>query len=174
MNVWDYYRRQNAPIMTTKVYDCGISSISVQPRGRKVAIGSDDGSVSILEMSSALYETPEDEKIVISNMLDRETRREKNLEMRQLQRQRNIKERARELANVKPPFDPEAAWPEETQKSIEEAVAAFDKIMADEEAREAREADAAAAAAAASGAAEGAEGAAAEEGEAAAEEPAAE
>merc|ERR1711966_605351 len=104
MDVWDYHYQQNDPIFTTKVYDYSISSVAIQNQGRLVAVGSEEGTTSVLELSSALYESPPDEKLAIAAMFERETKREKNLEVRLIQKQRAKKEKERAAANVTEEF----------------------------------------------------------------------
>ena len=93
LDVWDYYHKQNEPTFSTKVSDAGLASIKVQAAGKLVALGSLDGTVTVLQLSRGLYEQQKDEKSVVSQMFERELRREKNLELRYIQRKRDEKER---------------------------------------------------------------------------------
>lgn len=125
LDVWDYYYKQNVPIFTTKVGENSISSIAVQNQGRLLAVGSEEGTTSVLELSSALHDLQPNEKQVIADMFERETKREKNLEMRMIQKNREHKDKARAAATVKVEFDPEAEWDEIVQARIKEAEDAF-------------------------------------------------
>jgi dynein intermediate chain 2 len=80
MDVWDYHYKQNEPTFSTKVSECPLTSIRVQSHGELVAIGSDDGTTTILQLNRALSELQHGEKASMAVMLDRETRREKNLD----------------------------------------------------------------------------------------------
>jgi len=133
MDVWDYHFKQNDPIFSTKVYDAGISSVSIQHHGKLVAVGSEEGTTSVLELSSALYHSPHEEKTNIANMFERETKREKNLEVRLIQKRREQKEKERAAGTVQEEFNPEAEWPEEVQARLKEAEEAFYKDMQKEE-----------------------------------------
>lgn len=94
LDVWDYYHKQNDPTFSTKVCaDAGLASIKVQSAGKMVALGSMDGTVTVLQLSRGLYEPQKDEKSIMAATFERELRREKNLEMRYIQRKRDEKER---------------------------------------------------------------------------------
>lgn len=136
MDVWDYHYKQNEPIFTTKVYEHGITSVSIQHHGKYIAVGSEQGTTSVLELSSALYHSPPDEKLNIQNMFDRETKREKNLEVRLIQKIRAQKERERLAANVPEEFDPSAEWPEDVQTKLKEAEESFFNAIKEEEKEE--------------------------------------
>jgi len=92
LDVWDYYHKQSDPTFSTKVGDAGLTSIKVQSSGRHVALGAVDGSVTVLQLSRGLWEPQKDEKAAIASMFERELRREKNLDMRYIQRKREEKE----------------------------------------------------------------------------------
>jgi dynein intermediate chain 2, axonemal len=87
LDVWDILYRQNAPAYSHKVADHPLSCISVQGTaqaggGRLLAIGDVNGTVSLLEVSENLAVPPPSEKVGISAMFDRESKREENLEKR--------------------------------------------------------------------------------------------
>lgn len=87
LDVWDILYRQNAPAYSHKVADHPLSCLSVQGTaqsggGRLLAVGDVNGTVSLLEMSENLAVPPPSEKVGISSMFDRESKREENLEKR--------------------------------------------------------------------------------------------
>lgn len=86
VDIWDYYYRQNAVAYSHKVGDHALSSISVQGTtqggGRLVAVGDVNGTVSLLEVCESLAVPQSNEKMAILGMLERESKREKNLEKR--------------------------------------------------------------------------------------------
>lgn len=87
LDVWDILYRQTAPAYSHKVADHPLSCISVQGTaqsggGRLLAIGDVNGTVSLLEVSENLAAPPPSEKVGISAMFDRESKREENLEKR--------------------------------------------------------------------------------------------
>lgn len=97
LNVWDYYNSQNEMSYSHKIGNSALSAISIEGNtlggGKLVAVGDVDGSVNILEVSDCLATPQAHEKSIISNMFERESKREKNLEVRE----REIK-RAKALA----------------------------------------------------------------------------
>jgi dynein intermediate chain 2 len=56
---------------------CLVSSLSFS-----FVTGAADGSVTVLQMSRSLSEAQKDEKLAIQALFERETKREKNLELR--------------------------------------------------------------------------------------------
>lgn len=148
MDVWDLFYKHNAPCYTTKVCEQPLCSISVQQDGSLIALGSKDGSVSVLRISKGLSKQQPGEKAAIAAMFERETRREKNLDMRLIQRKAREKEKARQLKDQKPPFDPtQEVTDEETLNLIAEAEEEFRKKMekftskASDQAEEAKQPD---------------------------------
>merc|ERR1711988_2038140 len=84
VDIWDYFYRQNEVAYTHKVGDEPLSSIEVSAAaGRLVAVGDVVGTVSLLEVCESLATSQANEKNAISNMFDRETKQEKNLEVRE-------------------------------------------------------------------------------------------
>ncbi|KAG1662467.1 hypothetical protein FOA52_009675 [Chlamydomonas sp. UWO 241] len=80
MDVWDLYYKHNEPTLTVQVSDSPLTAFAAHDSGSMVAVGTADGSINILQMSSGLSEMALNEKSAINNMFDRETAREKNLE----------------------------------------------------------------------------------------------
>lgn len=91
MDVWDFFYKQNDPVYSTKVGESGLSSIKVQNDGRLVAVGSVDGSTTLLQVCNSLSTPQNNEKQSITQMFERENRREKNLEIRAMQIRRERK-----------------------------------------------------------------------------------
>jgi dynein intermediate chain 2 len=88
VDIWDYYYRQNEVAYSHKVGEAGLSSIAIEGSqqkggGRLVAVGDVNGTVSLLELCESLAVPQSNEKVAISGMLDRETKREKNLEIQE-------------------------------------------------------------------------------------------
>ncbi|KAJ1445521.1 WD40-repeat-containing domain protein [Pelagophyceae sp. CCMP2097] len=83
VDIWDYFYRQNEVAYSHKVGDAPLSSIAVSNgSGRLVAVGDAHGTVSLLEVCESLAAPQANEKGAIASMLDRETKQEKNLELR--------------------------------------------------------------------------------------------
>merc|ERR1711968_322166 len=86
VDIWDFFYSQNEVAYSHKVGDAALSSISVQGTtqsgGHLVAVGDVNGTVSLLEVCDSLAVPQSNEKAAIGGMLDREQKREKNLESR--------------------------------------------------------------------------------------------
>lgn len=101
LNAWDFYHRQDEVAYTYKIGNASLSSIDIQGNsqgggGKLVCVGDVNGAVSLLDVSDSLARPQQGEKAGINNIFERETRREKNLEVRE----REMK-RARALAEEK-------------------------------------------------------------------------
>jgi len=84
LDIWDYFYRQNEVAYSHKVGELPLASVSVnQHTGKLVAVGDVGGTVSLLEVCDSLAVAQPNEKMAIMNMLDRETKQEKNLELRE-------------------------------------------------------------------------------------------
>mmetsp|Transcript_5082 Transcript_5082/g.7878 ORF Transcript_5082/g.7878 Transcript_5082/m.7878 type:complete len:595 (-) Transcript_5082:83-1867(-) len=82
LDIWDYFFKQNDPTLSLQVCDGGLHSLRVQDHGKLVAVGSNDGTTTLLELCDGLCVPQQNEKQSILQMLERETKREKNLETR--------------------------------------------------------------------------------------------
>ena len=54
MDAWDILYQQRHPILSFKVSDTSLNTVKVQNDGFMVAVGSNDGNVSMLELSGSL------------------------------------------------------------------------------------------------------------------------
>ncbi|KAG1927211.1 dynein intermediate chain 2, axonemal [Pimephales promelas] len=93
LDVWDILFKQNGPTLSLKVCDEALYSIRVQDNGRYLGCGSQLGTTTLLEISSGLCTLQKNEKALVSEMFERETKREKILEARH--REMRLKERSR-------------------------------------------------------------------------------
>ena len=82
LDVWDYFYKQNDPALSVQVTDKALTSINVQDTGRLVTVGAADGSTTLLELCEGLVVPQPNEKQGVGQMFERETKREKNLELR--------------------------------------------------------------------------------------------
>lgn len=170
VDVWDLFYKQSDPIFSTKVGEAGITTIAVQQQGKHIALGAEDGSTTVIEISESLYKPQPDEKNVLAALFERETKREKNLELRAIQKKRD----AREAEKQKPveAFNAEDDEDEETKAMLKKVEDDFFAMVQAFEQQETAEPAAETAAEGGETAGEGGEGAAegaAEEGEPAAE-----
>ena len=65
-----------------QVDDDGLFTVKMQDQGSLLATGSVDGSVYMLELCEGLAVMQQNEKSSVNQMLERESKREKNLEAR--------------------------------------------------------------------------------------------
>jgi len=99
LDIWDIFSKQNDPTLTIQVDTEGLNCLRIQEAGSLVATGTVDGSVYMLEMSEGLAAIQQNEKPLVMAMLERESKREKNLEAR-AKELRAKEKRAAELANA--------------------------------------------------------------------------
>jgi dynein intermediate chain 2 len=87
VDVWDITHSQNEVAYSHKVSDAALSSISIegntQGGGKLVAVGDVNGTVSMLEVCDSLAVPQMNEKSNVNAIFERETKREKNLEVRE-------------------------------------------------------------------------------------------
>ena len=87
VDVWDISHNQNEVAYSHKVSDASLTSISIegntQSGGKLVAIGDANGIVSLLEVCDSLAQPQHNEKAAVNAIFERETKREKNLEVRE-------------------------------------------------------------------------------------------
>lgn len=80
LDVWDILFKQKDPTLSLKVCDEALYSIRVQNKESLVCCGSQLGTVKLLRMSPSLFRLKKNEKTLVSEMFERETRRGKALE----------------------------------------------------------------------------------------------
>lgn len=81
IDVWDFFYRQNEVAYSQKVSDSPLTSISVNQS--MAAIGDADGTVSMMQLCRTLYDytLQPKEKEIMQTIFERESRREKALEV---------------------------------------------------------------------------------------------
>ena len=117
LDVWDYFYKQNDPTLSLQVDGDGLRSVRMQDQGSLLATGSVDGSIYMLELCEGLAVMQSNEKNSVNQMLERESKREKNLEARAKelkQKENKAREAAAGEAVEKTPW-------EESVKAIEES-----------------------------------------------------
>ena len=67
-DVWDYMFKQNDPTLTVQVCNSPIHAIKVQDHGKLIAVGAQDGSTTILELSDSLSKLQNNEKSIFSQV----------------------------------------------------------------------------------------------------------
>ena len=134
LDIWDFAFKQNTPTLPAiRVSDAALQSIRVTNAGL-VGVGAADGSTTVLEISESLSTPQASEKSSIMQMLDREMKREKNLEARAKElKQKEKRERAqKEQQSAEETHDANADMPE-----VEKAFFAAVGMSADGEAPDA-------------------------------------
>jgi len=80
ISTWDYYYRMNEVSLTTKVSDAALTAVSIPSSGNLMAVGDSDGVISLMQLCDSLVQAAPNEKNIVGQMFERETKREKNLE----------------------------------------------------------------------------------------------
>ena len=92
LDAWDYYYRQNEPAFSQKISDNYLTTLCIKPltnpqnpnESNLIAVGDSEGIVNMMELSDSLccYTTNSQkvEKDALFSLLEREYKREKNLE----------------------------------------------------------------------------------------------
>ncbi|XP_037073887.1 dynein intermediate chain 3, ciliary-like [Pollicipes pollicipes] len=80
VDVWDILYQQRLPVLTVQVGDSQLETLRVQEAGSILAAGSADGQITLLELSDSLVSSQKNDRLVLTAMFERETRREKILE----------------------------------------------------------------------------------------------
>jgi len=118
LDIWDYFYKQNDPTLSLQVDGDGLRTLKMKDDGVLLATGSVDGSVYMLELCEGLAVMQPNEKNSVMQMLERESKREKNLEAR-AKELRQKEKRAQEMASQGDGTADKVPW-EETVKKIEE------------------------------------------------------
>jgi len=118
LDIWDYFYKQNDPTLSLQVDGDGLRTVKMQDQGTLLATGSVDGSVYMLELCEGLAVMQANEKNAVQGMLERESKREKNLEARAKEIRQKEKKAAEAAAAAEAPTDQEP-W-EKTVEVLEE------------------------------------------------------
>jgi len=115
LDVWDYFYKQNDPTLSLQIDDDGLFSVAMQDQGSLVAAGSVDGSVYMLELCEGLATMQQNEKQSVQQMLERESKREKNLEARA----KEMRQKEKRMAEAQEGADGEKPTWAEQETAIE-------------------------------------------------------
>mmetsp|Transcript_88772 Transcript_88772/g.250040 ORF Transcript_88772/g.250040 Transcript_88772/m.250040 type:complete len:571 (-) Transcript_88772:220-1932(-) len=113
LDVWDYFYRMNEVSLSQKVSDSALTSLSVQNAGQYAAVGDADGVVTLLQLCDGLVTMQSNEKNMIGQLFERETKRERNLE--QIKRMAGAAKKEKELGGGQIAINPEEAQVRERQ-----------------------------------------------------------
>ncbi|XP_023418650.1 dynein axonemal intermediate chain 2 isoform X3 [Cavia porcellus] len=123
LDIWDFVFKQSDPALSLKVCDEALFCLRVQDNGCLIACGSQNGTTTLLEVSSGLSTLQRNERNIASSMFERETRREKILEARQ--KEMRLKEKGKAEGKDDDQRD------EELATNLEEMVAQAEKEFFD-------------------------------------------
>ncbi|KAK0090365.1 hypothetical protein PV325_001139 [Microctonus aethiopoides] len=80
LDVWDLLVQQDAPVLSVKVCDGPLTCIRPHEQGQLAAVAGKNGTTYLLEFAEALSVNQKNDKLLLTALLDRETRREKVIE----------------------------------------------------------------------------------------------
>merc|ERR1712137_140693 len=101
------------------VTDAPLRSLRIQEQGNRVAVGDENGSVTLLKLSEALSHLQKEEKSACSALFERETRREKVLEAKARELKLKEKEKNRPKVEEEEADDPLAEVQEEFENTLQ-------------------------------------------------------
>ena len=62
LDIWDFFLKQNDPVLSLPVSDTSLTSFRIQENGRVAAVGARDGATAILQLADSLVEMQPNEK----------------------------------------------------------------------------------------------------------------
>lgn len=116
---WDLLLDQHDPVLSMKICDYPLISITAHESGDKVAIGDQNGTMYLVELSDSMVRQQKNDKSMFTVMLERETRREKIIEGKLKEMKLKQKTALEEIAMKKLRHDRQKKLEEERQ--LEEA-----------------------------------------------------
>eukprot|EP00002_Diphylleia_rotans_P004749 TRINITY_DN1364_c0_g1_i4.p1 TRINITY_DN1364_c0_g1~~TRINITY_DN1364_c0_g1_i4.p1 ORF type:complete len:469 (+),score=108.14 TRINITY_DN1364_c0_g1_i4:467-1873(+) len=117
VDFWDFLYKQNDPILTMKVSDGALQTLRLHDQGRFAAVGAADGSTTLLQLCDGLHMIQANEKQSISQMLDRESKKERNLELRA--KEMKLKEKSK-ASSLNARIDKKDGMSEDVLRQVEE------------------------------------------------------
>lgn len=99
LDIWDLVFKQKSPTITLQVCDDTLHSIRMHDAGKLVACGSQQGNITLLELSSSLSAPQQNEKNIINMIFEREVKREKILEGRRREIKLKLKQQGAAAAS---------------------------------------------------------------------------
>ncbi|XP_066602906.1 dynein axonemal intermediate chain 2-like [Prorops nasuta] len=80
LDAWDLLVQHDSPVLSVKVCDQPLTYIKPHEQGQLAAVSNKNGTTYLLEFSEALTTNQKNDKMLLTALLDRETRREKVIE----------------------------------------------------------------------------------------------
>ncbi|RVE54189.1 hypothetical protein evm_001016 [Chilo suppressalis] len=122
LSCWDLLRRRSAPIVTAQLCDEPLLRLRPHEAGQLVACGSSKGTVYLAELSQNLGTADKNDKQLLTQILDRENKRERILEARM----RELRLKMRQDHGVQQGNDNDTA---NSDRDIEEATAEYMQMI---------------------------------------------
>ncbi|XP_025269650.1 dynein intermediate chain 2, axonemal isoform X1 [Camponotus floridanus] len=91
LDVWDFLIQQDSPVLSVKVCDESLTCLRPHEQGQLAAVANKKGSTYLLEFSEALTVNQKNDKLLLTALLDRETRREKVIEAKNREQRLKMK-----------------------------------------------------------------------------------
>ncbi|XP_022836289.1 dynein intermediate chain 2, axonemal-like, partial [Spodoptera litura] len=106
LSIWDLLRRQHEPVLTMQVCEEPLVTVRSHDTGSLLTCGSQKGNIYLLELSQNLATSDKNDKLLLTAVLERESKRERILEARL--REIRLKQRQAEGSPVHSVSDMEA------------------------------------------------------------------
>ncbi|CAH1645243.1 unnamed protein product [Spodoptera littoralis] len=106
LSIWDLLRRQHEPVLTMQVCEEPLVTVRSHDAGSLLTCGSQKGNIYLLELSQNLATSDKNDKLLLTAVLERESKRERILEARL--REIRLKQRQAEGSPVHSVSDMEA------------------------------------------------------------------
>ncbi|XP_018577180.1 dynein intermediate chain 3, ciliary-like [Anoplophora glabripennis] len=100
LDVWDILQQQKQASLSVKVADEPLKCLRTHDMGRLVAVGNQKGSIYLVEFSENLSVCNKNDKMLLTAMFERESRREKILEARNRELRLKLKQTKQAADNV--------------------------------------------------------------------------
>ncbi len=146
LDVMDLYSKMGEPVISYKISETPIASISCHANGEMLAVGCEDGSTSILQLGRGLSRLQREEKEVLTEIFEREKKREALVDRLRMVKAKKAKiERKKKAEGAKPKTN--AAKDEEVREASIKRADDHWKAMLEKIEKEEKEAEASAEAA---------------------------
>ncbi|KYN14063.1 Dynein intermediate chain 2, axonemal [Trachymyrmex cornetzi] len=116
LDVWDFLIQEDSPVLSIKVCDESLTCLRPHEQGQLAAVANKKGSTYLLEFSEALTVNQKNDKLLLTALLDRETRREKVIEAKN--REQRLKMRTLKM-HGESDFTDASLKPDEREESKE-------------------------------------------------------
>lgn len=140
LDIWDFYYRQNEVAFSHKVSESPLTCIKVNnvtgtsqigvahyDNGKYVAIGDNEGTITLLELCKTLYEPQHNESETLKEIFEREKKREDHLKNQRLQFENKSKALKKEQEQLKK--EAEQAAKVDVNKQMQEIQEEFEKNL---------------------------------------------